>query len=160
MKTIENCQLLIIGAGDVIPELKRKVKARGIDSRVKFIETVPFELLMRYTAAADIGLSLDKDTNINYRYSLPNKIFDYAMAGTAILAGDLPEVGKVIREFNLGQLCAEISPECIVQKVNQMLDNPEQLKAYEKAGKEFAEVVNWQQEFQPVLTRLRTIGKA
>lgn len=160
MKTLEHCQLLIIGDGDVIPELKRRVKSGGMDAKVKFIDTIPFELLMRYTAAADIGLSLDKDTNINYRFSLPNKVFDYAMAGTAVLAGELPEVGKIIREFKFGQLCSEISPDCIARKINEMLDNPIQLKAYGKAGKEFAEVVNWKQEFQPVLTRLSSIGKS
>ena len=73
----EGIILLIVGTGDVLSQLKEQVKKSGIERKVLFIPPVSWENLIRYTKMADAGLCLDKNTNLNYRYSLPNKLFNY-----------------------------------------------------------------------------------
>ena len=79
--------MLIVGSGDSLNDLKKSVNDLKISDRVRFINRVPWNELMRYTKSADIGLSLDKSSNQNYSFSLPNKLFDYLGAGIPVVAG-------------------------------------------------------------------------
>ena len=66
MKDIPDSILLIVGGGDVIQQKKKQVKENGLQEKVLFKGKQPYEKLMQYTALSDLGLSLDKDTNINF----------------------------------------------------------------------------------------------
>ena len=80
MQFVPDATLLILGSGDVVEDLKRSAKELGLESRVLFKGRMPYDEMMSHTRLADIGLTLDKDTNVNYRFSLPNKLFDYIHA--------------------------------------------------------------------------------
>ena len=122
MKHIEKAVLLIVGGGDVLPELKRIVARESLEDKVRFIPRQSIERLYAYTAMADVGLSLDKDTNLNYRYSLPNKIFDYIQCLTPVLVSDLPEVRKIVETYKVGRVLPEHSPEMIAKTLGEMFD--------------------------------------
>jgi hypothetical protein len=58
--------------------------------------------LVREAAAFDVGLfALPRHSNHN-RYALPNKFFEYSMAGLALCVSDLPEMGALVRRDQLG----------------------------------------------------------
>jgi glycosyltransferase involved in cell wall biosynthesis len=97
MKELPDCLLLIIGRGRCLAGAGALVKEHGLEDRVRLIGKMPYERMMDYTRNADLGLTLDKDTNLNYRFSLPNKLFDYLHAGIPVLATDLPEVAAIVR---------------------------------------------------------------
>lgn len=145
MRYVENALLLIIGNGDVIGDLKSLAGNSGLDDRVVFMPRKPYDELMKYTAAADIGLTLDKDTNINYRYSLPNKLFDYIHAGTPVLASPLPEIRRIIEQYNVGDLVESHDPEHIALKINTMLNNNCKSSLSENLKKAATEL-NWENE--------------
>ena len=148
---INDVSLLIVGAGDVLPVLKEKVMKLNLMERVKFFPKVPWEELIRYTKAADLGLSLDKDTNINYRYSLPNKLFDYIAAGIPVIAANLPEVSKIVREHNCGIIIPEITPDEIVKAVKKLKENPCLLTELRRNAVIASESINWEKESMKVL---------
>lgn len=122
MEYVDNAILLIIGSGDVIELLKQMTMELGLEERVIFMPRKPYNELMQYTAAAKIGLTLDKDTNINYRFSLPNKLFDYIQAGTPVLASPLPEVKKIVEKYQVGMLIENHNPQHIASCINKMLE--------------------------------------
>ena len=129
MRELTECLLLIIGGGDAWPVLERMVKEHALLDRVRLLGKMSYERMMAYTCNADLGLTLDKDTNLNYRFSLPNKLFDYLQAGIPVLATDLPEVAGIVREFDCGVVLKQAEPGAIVQAVQQLLADPARISA-------------------------------
>ncbi len=146
MQYVENAILLIIGSGDVMEVLKKMVNDLKLDSKVKFIGKVPFQKLIQYTRHADLGLTLDKDTNINYKYSLPNKLFDYIHAGVPVLSSSLVEIKKIIDEYEIGDCIASHEPKHIADKINGILRDENKAALWKKNTKIASEKLNWENE--------------
>ncbi len=146
MKYVTDAVLIIIGSGDVIGTLKEITEKEQLNDFVKFIGKVPFEKLLQYTHHADLGLTLDKDTNVNYKYSLPNKLFDYIHAGVPVLASPLVEIKKIITEFNVGQCIQNHDPIHIGGLINTILQDEEKLSLWKKNTKIAAGKMNWENE--------------
>ncbi len=146
MQYVDDALLLIIGSGDVIEVLKQMVVDLKLDSKVKFIGKVPFQKLVQYTRCADLGLTLDKDTNINYKYSLPNKLFDYIHAGVPVLSSGLIEIKKIIDEYAIGDCISSHDPKHIAEKMNAILKDENKLQLWKKNTKIASEKLNWEIE--------------
>lgn len=146
MQYLEGAILLVVGDGDILEEVKARAQKMNVQEKVIFKKRVPFEDLRSYTLLADIGISLDKDTNINYKYSLPNKIFDYLHAGVPVLVSDLVEIKKIFSKYEAGEMIIGHAPKHIAEKINGMLNNPEKIKRWKEnipaAAKEFC----WENE--------------
>ncbi len=141
-----NALLLIIGGGDVLPELRAIAEKEQLHNRVWFLDRMPYEELFAFTRVCDIGVSIDKDTNINYRYSLPNKLFDYIMAGTPQLVSDLPELRHIVRKYNTGVVIRSHEPGHIAAAISSMLTDKKQLKEMEAGCREAARELCWENE--------------
>jgi len=151
--------LLIIGSGDLLPLLKVKVSALNISDKVKFIPTLPWNEMMRYTKSADAGLSLDRDTNLNYSFSLPNKLFDYISAGIPVIAGNLQEVRKIIEENECGIIIPDISPTEISKAIIRLRDDRLLLNKLKQNAFKGSEKLSWERESEKVRTLYRSVLK-
>ncbi len=138
--------LMIVGDGDVIPQLKEHVRALGLEEKVIFFGKKPYTTLMNYTLHADIGLTLDKPSNLNYRYSLPNKVFDYMHTGTAVVATKIREVEAVVRKHDIGEIVDELTVENLRSTIQSLLDNPERLAQCKANCEKAAQTENWENE--------------
>lgn len=129
MRELPDVLLLLIGGGDAWPVLERMVREHGLQDRVRMLPRMPYVEMMAYTRHAQLGLSLDKDSNLNYRYSLPNKLFDYLRAGVPALVTDLPEVGGLVRATGAGIVVPWPDPQRIAAEVRALQAAPERLQA-------------------------------
>jgi glycosyltransferase involved in cell wall biosynthesis len=157
MKYLEGMELLIIGGGDVLPELKKMVARLKLESKVRFIPKQTPDMLKGYTANADLGLTLDKDTNINYRFSLPNKLFDYIHSGIPVLASPLPEISKIISHYNIGTFIDTHDPVHIAKKIEGIFANEALYHEWKANLKTAAAELSWDQEKKVLLELFETL---
>lgn len=150
VKKTSGVSLMIIGGGDIFNKLVIRVKKLNLEKRIKFYSSVSWELLMKYTRSADIGMCLEKDTNLNYRYSLPNKLFDYISAGIPVISGNLPEISKIITDFECGLTIEIISPEKISGAVVQLMKDPGRLVELKLNSQTAFKTLNWEIESEKV----------
>ena len=148
MKSVENAILLIVGDGDVVDQLKSYVVDNQLHLRVLFFDKRPYHEMMNFTYYADLGLTLDKPTNINYRYSLPNKVFDYIQAETPIIGTNLIEITKIVNEYGVGETIDELTPENLANSINSLINNESRLAELKENCSKARKVLNWGSEIE------------
>ena len=157
MQYLQNAVLLIVGSGDVIGEMKEKVEKLKLQQKVLFVNKQPYEILMQYTSSADIGITLDKGTNINYYYSLPNKLFDYIQARIPVYASSLPEIKKIIEHYGVGKIATSHSPEIISLEIEEILNNIELMKQFRRKTEFAAQELCWEKEKVQLIRALSSL---
>jgi len=131
-------------------QLEALIAREGVAERVKLLPPVPYEELLEWTASADIGLTvLPPDYSLSIRWCLPNKFFEYLMAGLPVLSSQLDAVAEVIQTYEVGQVVPVLTPREVGAAITAMLADPVRLacmreKALAVARREFC----WQQESQ------------
>ena len=146
MQYVHGAILLIIGNGDIVAVIKEMIRELYLQERVYYLPAVPFEYLIQYTLNSDLGLTLEKDTNINYKYCLPNKLFDYIHAGVPVLASSLVEIENMIDEYKIGETIDNHDPKHIAAKINSMLSSPDKILMWKKNLKIAATELCWEKE--------------
>lgn len=143
IRAMEGWLLLLVGSGDAIPALQAKVEAEGWQDKVKFVGRVPYNELLGYTSCADVGLSLDKDTNINYRFSLPNKLFDYIHCNIPVVTSKVVEVARIVEGYKLGKTVDPLNILVLREAIAHVGSNK---SSYDPALKKAQEECNWEKE--------------
>lgn len=151
MRFVDKSVLLIIGGGDVLPVLKRMVADYKLEEKVLFFPRMPFHQLMQYTRLADLGFTLDKNTNINYRFSLPNKLFDFIQAGVPVVASRLPEVMKIVDEYQIGTYIDQHDPTHIAAVINRSLADTSEMQRWKNNLSFAAPKLCWENEEKVLL---------
>ncbi len=146
MNDLIDAVLLIVGDGDVVPQLKQRARELEIEDRVLFFGKRPYHEMMAYTFHADVGLTLDKPSNTNYRFSLPNKVFDYIHAQTAIIATDLVEIRKLVDTYQLGWVLTEFTVDTLREVMHKAVTEPHIVEEFKRNAKDASFVENWENE--------------
>jgi len=148
------------GMGTTLKELEALIINKEVADRVKIIPSVPYENLLDWTASADIGLTIfPLNYSLSIRWCLPNKLFEYIMAGVPVLANELDAVVDIVKTYNIGQIVTSDAPEDIGTAINTMLADSASLaemrcNALRAAQKE----LHWEKESQELIGLYKNIG--
>jgi len=156
MQYLDQTRLIILGSGDAIPNLKKLVEEMDLGDRVMFFPRMPYEKMMAYSSLCDLGLSMDKPNNINYKFSLPNKIFDYAKAGIPVYASNIIEIKRVFQDFPFGVTTDTHDPKVIAEELKKLLADDSKRQEMKKWAKKASQELNWSKDFEKVLEKLKS----
>lgn len=125
-----NIVIVMMGAsaGTTRTELEALIASEGAGDRVKILAPAPYAELLAWTASADIGLIVyTPDFARNVQMMLPNKLFEYLMAGLPVLASSLESVVEIIQTYQVGKILASLAPVDVARTINAMLADQEEL---------------------------------
>lgn len=123
--------------------LLRRVSERGVAGRVRIESAVPAAEVVARAAEADLGLCLLPDTSRHNRFALPNKLFEYLMAGLGVVVSPLPDMTDIIRAHACG-VCADVDPRSIAWALSG-LDRPA-IDRLKRHAVEAAATLTWARE--------------
>jgi len=130
--------------------LKAQANALGIRHRVRFVPAVPPHDLHRYARGATIGVAPIEATCLSYRYCLPNKLFEYIQAGLPVVTSDLPEMARLVTQYQIGEVFRAGDADGLACSLNSILESPRKLRFYRQQAVQAAHDLSWDRE-QPKL---------
>jgi len=155
LSLLDDVVLCLLGDGGLVHHIKRRAKELGVDKRVQHREWVPYDELLEWTSSADAGLAFIEPVSLSYRFALPNKLFEYAMAGIPALISDLPAMRKILDEFPMGEIMPpDATPEMMTNAIRKLM-NPELRDEYQEACKKVANKYCWENQIPIILNLAR-----
>ena len=141
---VERAELVFLGDGVLAEPLRRRATASGTGERVHVLTPVASADVIDVAASADVGVSPIVPSCLNYRYSLPNKLFQYMAAGLPVVASDFPQVREVVEGAGCGVVVDTRLPAAIARGINALLADPESARAMGERGRRAVEErFNW-----------------
>jgi len=146
MQYLDNAVLLVVGSGDVFPTLHKIIKENNLLEKVIFKPKMPFAQLRQYTMNSDLGLAIDKDTNLNYHFSLPNKLFDYIHSGIPTLSSGLIELKQIIDQYDIGYYIQNHDPKHIASVITGIFSDENRYNIVKQNTVKAKEDLCWEKE--------------
>jgi len=115
-------RLTIRGFGEQAYEaaLRQRVAQVGIADRVMFAPPVPPAAVVAAASESDIGIVCPPIVTRQYDFSLPNKLFEYVMAGLAICVTPGADMAALVRGYGLGRVFEDATPGAFARAVNDL----------------------------------------
>ena len=148
----DNAVLILMGYGDLE---HLAVKMSNISNIIFFHPAVPPEELLNYTAAADVGVALIENVCLSYFFCLPNKLFEYAMAGLPCIVSNGIEMQRVVEQADLGLVIDPDDENSISSAIEQMVLTDASL--YHKKARYMVKDFSWETQEQKLLTSLNKL---
>ena len=115
------------------------------------MDKLPFENLHSITIQADAGVSFEEDLGLNYRYALPNKLFDYIHARIPVLVSSLPEMAGIVTDYKIGIVGTLRDVENVRQNIRELLFDNKKRAIWNKNLVKAALELSWEKEEKTLL---------
>lgn len=154
MNELPNIEFVLLGDGALRKEFERTASKFNIHNRVHFLGTIPQRELLNYTAAADIGLALIENISVSYYHALPNKLFEYIMAGIPVLSSNLPQMEKIVNDYQVGIIVDEKDDINILNGLKKLSADKELISHFKDNCRKASLELNWDKEYSRSKDRL------
>ena len=136
-------------------ELEKIAREASVVERVRFADPVPMVDLVREAAGSYVGLFALPGHSFQNVYVLPNKFFEYIMAGLALCVTDAPEMKRLLTRHDLGVTIGGMSPEAIAAAVNSL--DRASINRFKRNALISACELNWEREAERFVSALEDV---
>lgn len=118
--------LVMLGFGGFGEKLRKCAELHGLlGKRIYFLDAVPQEELLQYSASADIGIIPYPHVDLNSYFCTPNKLFEFIQAGLPILANQSPELARFVQTNAFGHVAPMNSAGDIARAIDAAFSHPD-----------------------------------
>ncbi|HXG46765.1 MAG TPA: glycosyltransferase [Methylomirabilota bacterium] len=162
MRYVRGAALVIRGPGyedygEIYLELAKSLK---VADRVFCLPPVPSTRVVVEARAADAGIwTLLANVGLNFKLALPNKVFEYIAAGVPLLVANLPEVRRLVDEFEIGLCFEPDDPRSIAACMNRFIADPGLLERCRANMHRAQQELSGGKEWQKLVELYRTLGE-
>jgi glycosyltransferase involved in cell wall biosynthesis len=133
--------IIFMGYGELVPLIEEAAK---MYKHIFFQPAVSPQDVMSYTSSADYGVTLMvfPDACLSYYYCLPNKLFEYCMAGLPIITSNAIEMRRFVEKNDLGVVVEEKNVSAVkaaIQEIKKLSYEEKHAKCLKVAG-----TVSWE----------------
>lgn len=144
--------------GPVSPEYRAELEGLadevGVRERVEFAPPVPPTEVVGELESADAGLVLFQPVCLSHRLVLPNKLFEYVLAGLPVVGSDLPMIAGFIEEHGVGATAPPQDVDAIAAALAHVLA-PERNRELRAAAESARGAVDWRREREVLVSVYR-----
>ena len=131
----------------MIETLRVLAKEKGVAHRVYFHPAVPVAELKDYIGAVDVELVLIEGKYcVSYEYSLPNKFFESIQACVPMICANLPEMGRIVQQWDIGLLVHEDDAKSVADAVMELRNDKSLYDRLKKNMGKAKEELCWEKE--------------
>ena len=134
---------------DYMDQLAALSGRHGAAARVSLEGPVPMTSLVAAARPFDIGLMALPGHSAHTRFALPNKLFEYMMAGLALAVTDLEEMVTLLDNTGAGFILGDGSSAAITAAINSLTRS--EVDRMRAAALQAAKRYNWETEAAPVI---------
>jgi glycosyltransferase involved in cell wall biosynthesis len=154
--------LVIRGPGiDRFAEEYRALADRlGCAARVVCLPPVPSADVVAAARGADAGVWTLPDLCKNFRYALPNKVFEYMASGLPLLCANYPEVRELIDTHHVGLCFDPYDPRSIAEQINRLAADRELATSFRNNTRDALASMDAEREWRKVVDLYERLGKS
>lgn len=138
MKFLPSEQLVVVGGGKRLEDLKSLARAEGVADRVSFVGAVPHAEVPRYLSQAKVAV-LPNVPDGPTEFSSPLKLFEYMASGVPIVASDVLSFREILTHMHNALLCSPASPESLAHCIGKVVFDPELARRLGETARKDAE---------------------
>lgn len=144
--------VVFMGYGAMEKEIKTATQEY---TNIFYHPAVPTNVVLEYTASADVGMHFIQNTCLNHYYCMPNKLFEYTMAGLPVIVSNMLEMSNFVIKHRTGIVAKEESVSALVETINEIVQMD--LAQMKQNALEAAKHYNWEEQEKVMLASYRKL---